>query len=80
VHLLTVSKYEPLKQSLAENEVYMKLQQQEQKIRAVWQNVFQLSDFVAQKGSEADYLPLKATCLSMCEEINDLIKEHNAPK
>mmetsp|Transcript_122702 Transcript_122702/g.212771 ORF Transcript_122702/g.212771 Transcript_122702/m.212771 type:complete len:585 (-) Transcript_122702:179-1933(-) len=80
VHLLTTNKYEPLRQSLQENEVYAALQAQENKIRLINQTVFSLSDFIAQKGSEADYLPLKAQCLSMCEEINQFIQEHNNPK
>lgn len=80
VHLLSSNKFEPLRQSLQENEVYAALQSQEQKIRLIHQTVFSLSDFIAQKGSEADYLPLKAQCLSMCDEINRFIQEHNNPK
>eukprot|EP00667_Euglena_gracilis_P007195 EG_transcript_7265 len=78
VQLLTINVYEPLRQSMNENEVYAALQAQESKLRLIHQTVFSLSDFIAQKGSETDYAPLKAECLAMCEEINKFIQDHNA--
>eukprot|EP01012_Entosiphon_sulcatum_P023566 TRINITY_DN2864_c0_g1_i1.p1 TRINITY_DN2864_c0_g1~~TRINITY_DN2864_c0_g1_i1.p1 ORF type:complete len:593 (+),score=214.47 TRINITY_DN2864_c0_g1_i1:49-1827(+) len=80
VHLLSQNRYEVMRQALTENETHKSLETLEHKIRVVQQNVFALSDFIAQKGSESDYLPLKAECLKMCEQINRYIKEQTQPK
>eukprot|EP00996_Jenningsia_fusiforme_P005796 NODE_685_length_1984_cov_16.704910_g633_i0.p1 GENE.NODE_685_length_1984_cov_16.704910_g633_i0~~NODE_685_length_1984_cov_16.704910_g633_i0.p1 ORF type:complete len:605 (+),score=188.84 NODE_685_length_1984_cov_16.704910_g633_i0:69-1817(+) len=80
VQVLSQELYEPLRQSMDENEVHAQLQIQEQKIRQINQTVFSLGDFIAQKGSEGDYLPTKMACLSTSEEINKFIIEQNLPK
>jgi intraflagellar transport protein 74 len=75
VHLLTTDKYEVLRQAMNENECHASLQAQENKIRMIHQSVFQTSDFIKQKGSEADFLPIKAKCLRMCDDINNYIQK-----
>eukprot|EP01006_Ploeotia_vitrea_P011379 TRINITY_DN3025_c0_g1_i1.p1 TRINITY_DN3025_c0_g1~~TRINITY_DN3025_c0_g1_i1.p1 ORF type:complete len:599 (+),score=105.37 TRINITY_DN3025_c0_g1_i1:136-1932(+) len=74
------SKFEETRKAMTENEVHASLQAQEQKIRLIQQNVFTLTDFIAQKGAETDYHPLKADCLQLVGEINKFIKEQNQPK
>lgn len=74
------TKFEESRKQMTENETHVQLQSQEQKIRLIQQTVFSLGDFIAQKGAETDYHPLKQECLALMNEINQLVKDQNQPK
>jgi len=80
VQLLTVNVYEPVRQALQHSDVYASLQAQEQKLRLIHQTVFSLADFIAQKSHETDYVPLRAECLALCDEVNRMLKERAVPQ
>lgn len=80
VHLVTTTQMEPLRRTVHESECHAALQAQEQRIRLIQQNVHALSDFIAQKGHEMDYVPLRDQCLSMTDEINTFLQKQLVPQ
>ncbi|KAJ9472728.1 Intraflagellar transport protein 74 [Diplonema papillatum] len=69
------TEYESTRDELQANDIHQPLQLQEQKIRQLKQNLYQLEDFIKQKTAEAAYLPIKAECMRMMEEINNYLKD-----
>lgn len=68
LHILS-KEAESAKQQLTEDQVYTSMQQQEQRLRVVWQASFALSDFVRQKEKETQYQGTKADCVRLVDEI-----------
>eukprot|EP00672_Neobodo_designis_P026989 CAMPEP_0174830192 /NCGR_PEP_ID=MMETSP1114-20130205/2385_1 /TAXON_ID=312471 /ORGANISM="Neobodo designis, Strain CCAP 1951/1" /LENGTH=591 /DNA_ID=CAMNT_0016063979 /DNA_START=68 /DNA_END=1843 /DNA_ORIENTATION=- len=68
LHILS-KEAESAKQQLTEDQVYSSMQQQEQRLRVVWQASFALSDFVRQKEKETQYQGTKADCVRLVDEI-----------
>eukprot|EP01063_Lacrimia_lanifica_P039877 TRINITY_DN8878_c2_g2_i1.p1 TRINITY_DN8878_c2_g2~~TRINITY_DN8878_c2_g2_i1.p1 ORF type:complete len:600 (+),score=319.85 TRINITY_DN8878_c2_g2_i1:55-1854(+) len=67
--------YESKRDELQSNDVHVPLQQQEQKVRQIKQSLFQLEDFIKQKTAESAYIPLKAECMRLTEEVNSFLKD-----
>eukprot|EP01002_Notosolenus_urceolatus_P013925 NODE_496_length_2039_cov_117.128643_g391_i0.p1 GENE.NODE_496_length_2039_cov_117.128643_g391_i0~~NODE_496_length_2039_cov_117.128643_g391_i0.p1 ORF type:complete len:585 (-),score=256.18 NODE_496_length_2039_cov_117.128643_g391_i0:145-1899(-) len=77
---LSTTDFDPLKNELLANETQNTLQEMEAKIRMQQTSLFGLSEFIAQKGAESDYMPLKVQCLSLMEQINKLVCEEQTKK
>ena len=67
--------YSTKRDELQSNDVHQPLQLQEQKLRQLKQNLFQLDDFVKAKNAETHFLPLKAECMRMTDETNTFLKD-----
>eukprot|EP00741_Cyanophora_paradoxa_P002103 tig00000551_g2039.t1 len=70
---LLQAKYDTKKMQLSENDVYTQLDSLEQKLRAQEQNNFHLREFIETKERESNYVPLKKECLTMVDELNQLV-------
>ena len=67
--------YETKRDELQSNDVHQPLQLQEQKVRQIKQSLFQLEDFIKQKTAETAYVPVKADCMRMGDEVNNYLKD-----
>ena len=67
--------YEQRRDELQQHDVHQPLQLQEQKVRQIRQNLFQLDDFIKQKIAETAYIPIKADCMRMSDEVNTTLKD-----
>lgn len=75
-HMNALSGQHDAKQKTLEaDEVYKSLTTQEQKVRMLWQSTFSLEDFVRLKEKETQYLPTKAECLRMVDDMNLILKD-----
>eukprot|EP01061_Rhynchopus_euleeides_P005317 TRINITY_DN14579_c0_g1_i3.p1 TRINITY_DN14579_c0_g1~~TRINITY_DN14579_c0_g1_i3.p1 ORF type:complete len:357 (+),score=222.23 TRINITY_DN14579_c0_g1_i3:1341-2411(+) len=67
--------YETKRDELQSNDVHQPLQLQEQKVRQIKQNLFQLEDFIKQKTAETAFIPIKADCMRMSDDVNGFLKD-----
>jgi intraflagellar transport protein 74 len=74
IHLLT-NQFEGKKQKLNADDVHTALAAQEQKLRLIWQSAFALEDFVRMKEKETQYMTVKADCMRMTDECNNILRD-----
>ncbi|CCW66324.1 unnamed protein product [Phytomonas sp. Hart1] len=67
--------YNAEKKKLNTDSFNQSLTTQEQKLRMLWQSAFTLEDFVRLKEKEVQYLPIKAECLRIVDELNIQLKD-----
>lgn len=66
--------YQADMKSLEQDEVYISLLAQEQKLRMLWQSTYGLDNFVRLKEKETGYTSTKAACLRVVDDINLILK------